>query len=192
MGKLIVTEFVSLDGVMEDPGGAEDFAHGGWSMKFNDDDGMRFKFQETMDAEVLLLGRVTYEGFARAWPTMRDPAGFADKMNGMPKYVVSSTLTDPEWSGAEVLADGGDTVAAVRALKQRIDGEILIAGSQSLIPTLAAADLIDEYRLMTYPIVLGTGKRVFEGVEAPFEVKLASAQTLANGTQILIYEPVRD
>jgi len=192
MGKLIVTEFTSLDGVMQDPGGAEDFEHGGWSMQFNDPEGMQFKFQETMDAEALLLGRVTYEGFAAAWPNMRDEAGFGDKMNGMPKYVVSSTLTDPEWTNSQVLAGGDDVVEAVRALKERVDGEILIAGSQQLIPTLAAADLIDEYRLMAYPIVLGTGKRVFEGVEAPFNVKLTSAKALANGTQILIYEPVRD
>jgi dihydrofolate reductase len=191
MGKLIVTEFTSLDGVMEDPGGAEDFEHGGWSMQFNDDEGMKFKFEETMSAEVLLLGRVTYEGFARAWPTMRDGAGFAEKMNGMKKYVVSSTLTDPSWTNSEVLA-GDDVAAAVAALKRRVPGEILIAGSQRLIPTLAAAGLIDEYRLMTYPIVLGSGKRVFEGLEQPLPVKLTSSKTLPTGTQILIYEPVRD
>ncbi|HKG01866.1 MAG TPA: dihydrofolate reductase family protein [Conexibacter sp.] len=187
MRKLVVTEFMSLDGVMEDPGGAEQFEHGGWSMKFNDPEGMRFKFDELMAADVQLLGRVTYEGFAKAWPTMRDEAGFADKFNTMKKYVVTSTLTEATWQNSEIVDGRGDVLAAIAAIKQQEGGDILVAGSQTLVRTLAAHDLVDEYRLMVHPIVLGSGKRLFDGIETPFTLRLVESQTLATGSLTLIY-----
>jgi dihydrofolate reductase len=192
MRKLVVTEFMTLDGVMEDPGGAEQFAHGGWSFKFSDPAGMRFKLDEVTAFDALLLGRRTYEGFAEAWPGRTDEVGFADKMNAMTKYVVSSTLSEPSWSNSEIVGGGADVPAAVAALKQQDGGDILVAGSRSLVPMLAAHDLIDEYRLMVHPIVLGGGKRLFDGIADPFTLRLASSQVLDSGTLILIYEPVRD
>ena len=138
MGRVIVTEFVSLDGVMEDPGGAEDYRHGGWAFKFDrGDDGNKFKLDETLDSEALLLGRITYEGFAAAWPSMTDDTGFADKMNAMPKYVVSGTLTDPEWNNTTVV--GSDLRAAVTKLKADVAGDLLVAGSAQLVQGLMAA-----------------------------------------------------
>ena len=192
MRKLVVTEFMTLDGVMEDPGGAEDFAHGGWSFKFSDPEGMRFKLDELTEFDSLLLGRVTYEEFAQAWPSRRDEVGFADKMNAMKKYVVSSTISEANWQNSEIVGGGDDAPAVVAALKQQDGGDILIAGSRSLLPALAAHGLIDEYRLMVHPIVLGSGKRLFDGIADPFTLRLASSQVLATGSLILIYEPVRD
>jgi dihydrofolate reductase len=192
MRRVVVTEFMTLDGVMEDPGGAEDFAHGGWSFKFSDPEGMRFKLDEVMDFDALLLGRVTYEGFAEAWPDRRDEAGFADKMNAMKKYVVSSTLTEATWQNSELIGGGDDAPAAVAALKQQDGGDILVAGSRSLVRLLAAHDLVDEYRLMVHPIVLGSGKRLFDGIETPVTLKLTSSQVLQTGSLILIYAPARD
>ena len=191
MRKVVVTEFISLDGVIEDPGGSENTPHGGWSFKFSDPEGMRFKLDETMAADALLLGRTTYEGFAEAWPDRRDEAGFADKMNAMKKYVVSSTLTEATWNNSEIVP-GDDLPAAISAIKQQDGGDILIAGSRSLVPTLAKAGLIDEYRLMVHPIVLAGGKRLFEGIEDAFALKLTSSKVLDSGSLILIYEPVRD
>src|SRR3954447_19430286 len=136
MGRIVVTEFVSLDGVMEDPGGAEGYKHGGWTFEISSGgEGDRFKLDETLEAEALLLGRVTYEGFAAAWPSMTDEVGFADKMNSMPKYVVSSTLTDPEWNNSTVLE--GDVAESVAELKEKTDGDILVGGSGQLAQGLA-------------------------------------------------------
>jgi dihydrofolate reductase len=190
MGRVVVTEFISLDGVVEDPGGAEDFAHGGWSFRFDrGDDGDKFKHDELMAAEVQLLGRVTYEAFAAAWPSMTDEAGFAEKMNGMPKYVVSTTLTDPEWSNSTVIE--GDLTEAVSKLKRDIGGDILVAGSATLVQALTAAGLVDEYRLMVFPIVLGSGKRLFaEGSEAT-TLRLTDTKAVgSDGVLVLTYEPV--
>src|SRR3954451_16956355 len=131
MRRIVVTEFISLDGVVEDPGGAEGYKHGGWTFKFNDPDGMSYKLEETLSHDALLLGRVTYEGFAAAWPGQADDAGFADKMNSMKKYVVSSTLTDPAWSNSEVL--GPDLEAEVARIKAEPGGDILVAGSVRLV-----------------------------------------------------------
>jgi dihydrofolate reductase len=192
MRKVVVTQFMTLDGVMEDPGGAEDFAHGGWSFKFSDPEGMRFKLDEVHEFDALLLGRVTYEGFAAAWPQRRDEAGFADKMNAMKKYVVSTTLDAADWQNSELVARDGDVAGAVAELKRGDGGDMLVAGSQRLVRTLAAADLIDEYRLMVHPIAFGTGKRLFEGLESPVTLRLARSQVLDSGSLILIYEPVRD
>ena len=188
MRRVVVSEFITLDGVIEDPGGAEDFEHGGWSFQFDDPEGMRFKFDELMAADVQLLGRVTYEGFAAAWPQMRDEAGFAEKMNGMPKVVVSATLTEASWRNSEVVAPA-DLAAKVAELKAGGDGDILVAGSATLARSLAALGLVDEYRLMVFPIALGSGKQLFGGVETPVALRLVSAKALGSGTQILIYAP---
>lgn len=159
MGKVVVTEFISLDGVMEDPGGAEGYEHGGWTFRFDQGDGPQFKMQELMASDAQLLGRVTYEGFARAWPTMEGTGEFGEKMNAMPKFVVSRTLTDPAWNNTTVLH--GDLAAGVTGLKERFEGDILVAGSARLAQGLLAADLVDEMHLMVFPIVLGEGKRLF-------------------------------
>jgi dihydrofolate reductase len=185
MRRIVVTEFISLDGVIEDPGGAEGTEHGGWSFKFNDPDGMKYKLDETMEHDALLLGRVTYEGFAAAWPGMTDEVGFADKMNSMPKYVVSSTLERADWNNSTVLR--GDLAEEVRALKEQPGGDILVAGSASLVRGLIAHDLIDEYRLMVFPIVLGGGKRLFDGATGAPVLKLADVRQLGSGTLILTY-----
>src|SRR4051812_47960823 len=185
MGRIIVTEFASLDGVVEDPGGAEDFKYGGWSFEISrGDEGDRFKLDETMGSDALLLGRVTYEGFADAWPK-RD-GEFADKFNNMPKYVVSSTLGDPEWSNSTVIRD--DVAGQVAKLKDRYKGDILVNGSAQLVATLMEDDLVDEYRLMVFPTVLGGGKRLFGETGQPAALRLASSQP-AGETLILTYEP---
>ena len=166
MGKLVVSEFVTLDGVIEDPGGAEGFDRGGWALSFDRGaDGDAFKFEELMSAEAMLLGRVTYEGFAAAWPDRTDEAGFADKMNSMPKYVVSSTLHDPAWSNSTVIA--GDVAQSIATLKGQLDGDLLVAGSARLVEALVEHELVDELRLMVFPVVLGAGKRLFGDSSRP-------------------------
>src|SRR3954470_8375785 len=182
MPKIVVAEFISLDGVMEDPGGAEGYAHGGWTFKYADEEGYGLKFQELMDCDAQLLGRVTYEGFAKAWPDMKDEAGFADKMNSMPKYVVSATLTDPTWSNTTVLPD----IDAVAGLKQR-EGDILVAGSARLHQGLVERGLVDEWRLMVFPIVLGSGKRLFGDAAGATGLELVDSRQLASGSLYLTY-----
>ena len=187
MGKIVVTEFVSLDGVMEDPGGAEGFKHGGWTFEFDQgDEGNQFKLNETLEAEGLLLGRVTYEGFAAAWPSMEDPVGFADKMNSMPKYVVSSTLENPEWNNSTVVS-----IDAVARLKDEVDGVILVGGSAQLAQSLIELDLVDELRLMVFPVVLGSGKRLFGEASDKRPLRLADSKTVGDGIVILTLERVR-
>ena len=187
MGRIVVTEFVSLDGVMEDPGGAEGYEHGGWSFQVSrGDEGDKFKLDELVDAEAQLLGRVTYEGFAKAWPSITDEAGFAEKMNSMPKYVVSSTLTNPEWQNTTVLS--GDVAEEVSRLKQEVDGNILVAGSARLVQALIDHDLVDELRLMVYPVVLGSGKRLFGKTSDKKALRLADSKVVGDGVQILVYE----
>jgi dihydrofolate reductase len=159
MGKLVVTEFVTLDGVIEDPGGAEG-GRGGWAFKFDQgDEGGKFKFEELLASDAQLLGRVTYEGFAKAWPTMEGTGEFGVKMNEMPKFVVSTTLKDPEWNNTTVV--NGDLAEEVGKLKEQFSGDILVAGSAKLVQSLLALDLVDELHLMVFPIVLGAGKRLF-------------------------------
>jgi dihydrofolate reductase len=185
MGKLVVTEFVSLDGVFEDPGGAEDYEHGGWTFEYDrGDDGNQFKVDELMDAEVQLLGRRTYDGFAEAWPSRDGP--FADKINNGAKYVVSNTLTDPEWQNTTVIS--GDVVEGVAKLKDETDGNILVAGSGTLVQTLLAADLVDELRLMVFPTILGRGRRLFpDGIDR-LKLKLADSRTVgSDGVQVQVY-----
>jgi len=190
MGRIVVTEFVSLDGVMEDPGGAEDFKHGGWTFEIGrGEEGDRFKLDELVEAEAQLLGRVTYEGFAAAWPKMSDEAGFAEKMNTMPKYVVSSTLQEADWENSTIL--GGDFVAEIEKLKREVDGVILVAGSCRLVQGLIEHDLVDELRLMVFPVVLGSGKRLFGESEDKKPLRLTDAKTVGDGISILTYEPAR-
>jgi len=188
MGRIVVTEFISLDGVIEAPGGGEDYARGGWAFEFaRGEEGDKFKLGELVEADAQLLGRVTYEGFAAAWPEREDEAGFAKKMNEMPKYVVSSTLTEPEWQNTTVL--GGDAAAAVAKLRDEVDGVILVAGSASLVRTLIENDLVDELRLMVFPVLLGEGKRLFPEGQAKKPLILTESQTVGDGVSILRYEP---
>jgi dihydrofolate reductase len=188
MGRIVVTEFVSLDGVMEAPGGGEDFEYAGWSFAIaRGDEGDKFKLDEAMASEALLLGRTTYEGFAAAWPGRTDDAGFADKFNSMPKYVVSSTLENPEWNNSTVLE--GDVVQAVSKLKEEVDGDIVVHGSAQLVHTLIDNDLVDELRLMVFPVVLGKGKRVFGETSDKKRLKLSDSKTVGDGVAILVYEP---
>jgi dihydrofolate reductase len=189
MGKLVVTEFVSLDGVMEAPGG-EDFKYPGWSFAFDrGDDGNQFKLQETMETEALLLGRVTYEGFAGAWPSREGE--FADKFNTMPKYVVSSTLDDPEWNNTTVLK--GDAAEEAAKLKEQIDGILQVPGSQRLVQELLEKDLVDELHLMVFPVVLGTGRRVFGEMSEKTDWRLVEAKPVGSeGVLVLIYQRRRE
>ena len=188
MGRIVVTEFVSLDGVVEDPGGSESFKYGGWSFEIaRGEEGDKFKVDEVFSSEALLLGRVTYEGFAAAWPSRTDDVGFADKFNSMPKYVVSSTLTDPEWNNSTVLT--GDVAAEVAKLKERHDGDIVVHGSPQLVQTLVERDLVDEYRLMVFPVVLGSGKRLFGETTDKKSLRLVSSQLVGDGVTILVYQP---
>ena len=186
MGRIVVTEFVSLDGVMEDPGGAEDFEHGGWSFEFSrGEEGDKFKLDEAFESDALLLGRVTYEGFAEAWPSREGE--FADKFNNMPKYVVSSTLEEPEWNNSTVLK--GDVAEEVSKLRQAVDGDIVVHGSARLVQTLLEHDLVDELRLMVFPVVLGGGKRLFGETSDKKPLRLADSKMVGDGVAILTYEP---
>jgi dihydrofolate reductase len=186
MRKIIVTEFISLDGVVEAPGGEEGYKHTGWTFDIEPDPLMyAFKAEELSEVEGLLLGRRTYEGFAAAWPE-RD-GDFADKFNSMPKYVVSSTLTDPAWENTTVLS--GDPAEAVRELKQTAPGPILLNGSAQLAHALAEADLVDEYRAMVHPVLIADGLRMFPDPEAMKKLKLKDTIAYESGVALLIYEP---
>ena len=185
MGKIVVTEFISLDGVIEDPGGSEDYKYGGWAFEFDrGEDGNQFKLDETMGSAALLLGRTTYEGFADAWPSREGE--FADKFNTMPKYVVSSTLEDPEWTNTTVL--DGDVVESVKKLRDEVDGDIVVHGSAQLVQALIENGLVDELRLMVFPVVLGSGKRLFGETGDKRAVKLTDSKTVGDGVTIQIYE----
>lgn len=192
MGKIVVTEFISLDGVIEDPGGSEDYRHGGWTFEFERGaDGDKFKADELMEAEAQLLGRVTYEGFAAAWPKYEEEGAlgeFATKMNSMPKYVVSSTLESADWQNTTILS--GDPADSVAKLKDEVDGVILVAGSATLVKSLLENDLVDELRLMVFPVLLGEGKRLFPGGEAKKKFKLAEAKTVGERISLQRYERV--
>jgi dihydrofolate reductase len=186
MGRIVVTEFVSLDGVMEAPGGGEGFKHAGWTFEIaRGPEGDKFKLDEVMDAQAQLLGRVTFEGFAAAWPSMQGP--FADKFNSMPKYVVSSTLDNPEWNNSTVLT--GDVVQEVSKLRDSLNGDILVAGSAQLVQTLIENDLVDELRLMVFPVVLGQGKRLFLATSDKKRLRLADSKIVGDGIAILVYKP---
>lgn len=187
MGKLVVTEFVSVDGVFEDPGGAEDYEYGGWTFEYDrGNEGNKFKLDELMDAEVQLFGRRTYEGFAAAWPS-RD-GEFADKINNGPKYVVSNTLKDPQWQNTTVIS-GDNVIGEIAQLKEQTNGCILVAGSGTLVGTLLGADLVDELRLMVFPTVLGRGQRMFpDGIDR-LKLKLTEARQVGpDGVQVQVYQ----
>lgn len=187
MGKIVVTEFISLDGVIEAPGGGEDYRHAGWTFEIErGEEGDKFKLEELVEAEAQLLGRVTYEGFAAAWPKMEDEAGFAAKMNGMPKYVVSSTLERADWENTTILS--GDPPDSVATLKEKVDGVILVAGSATLVKSLIENDLVDELRLMVFPVLLGQGKRLFPEGEARHRLQLVEAKTVGDGISLVRYE----
>jgi dihydrofolate reductase len=189
MGRIVVTEFVSIDGVMEDPGGSEDFEHGGWAFEFSrGEDGDRFKLDETMGSDALLLGRVTYEGFADSWPQREGE--FADKFNEMPKYVVSTTLEDPEWTNSTVISD--DVPGEVEKLRNEHEGDVVVHGSAQLVQTLIDNDLVDEVRLMVFPVVLGSGKRLFGDTDDKKPLNLKDSKTVGDGVSIQVYEPVRE
>jgi dihydrofolate reductase len=188
VGRIIVTEFVSLDGVMEDPGGSEDFKYGGWSFEISrGEEGDKFKIDESLEADAQLLGRATYDGFAEAWPSRGGE--FADKFNSMPKYVVSSTLQNPEWTNTTVLE--GDVGQAVAKLKEDVDGDIVVHGSAQLAQTLLDLDLVDELRLMVFPVVLGAGKRLFGETGDKKPLRLTDSKIVGDGVALMIYEPAR-
>jgi dihydrofolate reductase len=187
MGKLVVTEFITLDGVIEDPGGSEGGEHGGWSFRHHAPDGDAFKMAELQAADAQLLGRVTYEGFAAAWPAMEESTGeFGRKMNAMPKYVVSSTLTEASWKNTTIIAN--DVAAEVARVKDRYTGDILVAGSAKLTRTLAGHNLVDEYRLMVHPVVLGSGRRLFDGAP-PADLELTESRKVGPYVLLLTYRP---
>ncbi len=187
MGKIVVTEFISLDGIIEAPGGGEDYRHAGWTFEIErGEEGDKFKLEELQEAEAQLLGRVTYEGFAAAWPQMEDEAGFAKKMNEMPKYVVSSTLERADWQNTAILS--GAPADSVATLKEQVDGVILVAGSAALVKSLIEAQLVDELRLMVFPVLLGQGKRLFPEGEAKHRLRLAEAKTVGDGISLVRYE----
>jgi dihydrofolate reductase len=188
MRRIAVTEFVSLDGVMEAPGGEDGFRHGAWTFDYADDEGYAYKFAEVMEHDTLLLGRVQYEGFAAAWP--QRSGDFADRMNAMEKVVVSTTLTDPAWNNTRVISE--NVAEQVAALKEEPGQDILVAGSSSLVQFLTANDLVDVYRLMVFPVVLGGGKRVFGDDGARVNLKLESRRVLDTGTLILHYARLDD
>ncbi|MCU1428247.1 MAG: bifunctional deaminase-reductase domain protein [Actinomycetia bacterium] len=185
MRTLIVSEFVTLDGVMEAPGGETTHPNTGWVFDYEDEDQIKNKFDEVLAAEILLIGRVTYESFAGAWPTYTGE--FADRMNGMPKVVVSSTLTEPAWNNTTVIR--GDVVNEVTGLKGQDGGPILVAGSGTLVHTLLDNDLVDELRLMVFPVTIGAGLRVFPDTIKKTAWKMIDTLTFASGARLDTYHP---
>ena len=192
MRRLVVSEFLTADGVMDGPGGDVGAPRQGWAFQFDrGDDGNKFKLDELMASDALLLGRVTYEGFAAAWPGRTDEYGFADKFNSMPKYVVSSTFTEPlAWNNSHLIK--GDLVAEVTNLKQQDGGDIMVNGSARLVQALADADLVDVYRLMVFPTILGAGKRLFADTRAAMPLRLVEVAPVgSDGVMTVVYERAR-
>jgi dihydrofolate reductase len=185
MGEIVVTEFITVDGVAEDPGGAEGHPHGGWAFDTVRGKGAQFKLDEARGTDALLLGRRTYEGFAQAWPGQEGE--FADKFNSVPKYVVSSTLQDPSWANTTVL--GGDLAKEVAELRQRHDGDVAVHGSLQLAQALLDQGLVDELRLMTFPVLLGSGRQLFAGDASHRPLQLAESRNVGDGVVILTYRP---
>jgi dihydrofolate reductase len=184
--RIVVTEFASLDGVMEAPGGEPGFKYPNWTFEFDrGDDGNQFKLDETRQSDGLLIGRRTYESFAGAWPQREGE--FADMFNSMPKFVVSTTLKDPDWNNTTVL-DGGDATAEVRKLKADFDGELQVPGSHRLVQELIESDLVDQINMMVFPVILGTGKKVFEEKPERRDLRLRESKVVGEGVAVLIYE----
>jgi dihydrofolate reductase len=188
MGKIVVTEFVSVDGVVEDPGGVEGFQHGGWAFEISrGEEGEQFKFDEALASDALLLGRRTYDTFAASWP--KRSGEWADKLNSMPKYVVSSTLVDPAWSNTTVIS--GELDEHVAKMKQAHDGDITVHGSTQLVHALVEQDLVDELRLMVFPVILGAGQRLFGQTSDKMALRLVESRTVGDGVTIVTYATVR-
>ena len=189
MSKIVVSQFMTLDGVIDAPGGGEAFEHGGWAFQFDRGaEGNEFKLDELRNADALLLGRVTYQAFADSWPGRTDDAGFADKINTMPKYVVSSTLDKAEWTNSTVIRD--NILDEVDKLRRQPGGDILINGSRGLVALLMDHDLVDEFRLMVFPIVLNSGKRLFLDGQRVARLRLVNSRPVGpDGVVILTYEP---
>jgi dihydrofolate reductase len=185
MRRIVASEFVSLDGVMQDPGGVGEFEHGGWTAPYWSDELASYNHDELFSSDGLVLGRVTYEGFAAAWPSMTEEGAYAERMNTFPKYVLSRTLTDPNWNNSHLLS--GDLEKEVRTIKQQPGRDLLIFGSGALVRSLAPLDLIDEYRLQTYPVVIGSGTRLFGPDDEPKPLTLVDAEPLGSGVVILTY-----
>jgi dihydrofolate reductase len=186
MRKIIVSEYVTLDGVMEDPGGGDKSKYGGWSLQFWNEQAMKFKYDELFACDALLLGRVTYDGFAKAWPAMKDAGDFGERMNSISKLVVSTTLKNAEWNNSTII--NNNVVATIEALKEQSGKDILVAGSAELVHTLMQYDLTDEFRLMIHPIVVGGGKRLFgEGIDRKV-LKLLDTKTFSSGIVVLNYQ----
>ena len=185
MSQLIISEFVTLDGVMEAPGGEPGHPHSGWVFDFMSEEQLQYKLQETLEAESLLIGRVTYESFAGAWPERSGE--FADKMNAMPKHVVSTTLRNPEWTNTTVISQ--DVVGSIRQLKQRKAGPVVVHGSRTLVHTLMEHDLIDEYRLMIFPVVLGSGRKLFPETPTKTMLRLVDTKPFSSGVVVHTYNP---
>jgi dihydrofolate reductase len=187
MGRIVVTEYISVDGVVEAPSGSETFERVGWTDAFTrGPEGDQFKWDETSASDALLLGRVTYDGFAPVWPQI--PGEFADKFNSMPKYVISSTLENPEWNNTTVLR--GDVVEEATKLKEKYEGDIVVHGSPQLAQTLIEHDLVDAIHLQVYRVIVGAGKRLFAETSVTKRLRLAEAKTVGDGVHILIYERV--
>lgn len=185
MGKIVVSEFVSLDGVMEDPGGAEGYKHGGWTFAFGSPEQEQWKFEELFKADALLLGRRTYQGFAAAWPTMPGTGAYGERINSMPKYVASTTLSDMTWNATRLQ---GDLADALPSVKQEVEQDLLVFGSGQLVHALTALGLVDEYRLMVYPVVLGSGKRLFPEADEKTSLKLVQSTSFPSGVVVLTYQ----
>jgi dihydrofolate reductase len=191
MGKIIVSENVSLDGVVQDPTGEEGFARGGWFPKMGDrnrEAWAKLELDEALSAEAMLLGRRSYEFFAARWPSRS--GDWADRLNSMPKYVVSSTLKEPKWTNSTVLK--GEAVNEVSKLKQELDGDIVVYASAQLVHTLIEHDIVDELRLTTYPVVLGAGERLFGETSDTKPLRLVDTRTVGDGLAYLTYQSVRD
>ena len=186
MGRVVVTEFISLDGVIEAPGDPSEYERGGWAQG-GGDASMQFKFEELMASDAQLLGRKTYEGFAAAWPTMEGTGVFGEKMNEMPKFVASSTLRDPTWNNTTVI--DGDLRQEIEELKRRFGRDILVGGSARLVQSLVESDLVDELHLMVFPLVLGKGKRLFGDTSETKRLELVDSTGLEDGVFILTYRP---
>jgi dihydrofolate reductase len=186
MSRIVVSEFVSVDGVTEAPGGEPGYRHTNWVGERFDDAWLQFKVEEVLAHEALLIGRVTYESFAEVWPEREGP--IADKFNAMPKYVASTTLKAAHWNNTTIIQ--GDALEAAAALKRQVSGDILVHGSRTLVNGLKARGLVDEYRLMIFPVVLGSGKRLFDEVEDSLSLKLVSAQPFPNGVLMVTYQPI--
>lgn len=182
MRNVIVSEFLTLDGVMEAP---EE-----WSLDFFNDEIGEYKEDELFAADALLLGRNTYQTFAEAWPERTDETGFADRMNSLPKYVVSTSLEEAEWNNSTIISE--NPIDEVSGLKQQSGQDILVNGSATLVNTLMQHDLIDEYRLMVFPIVLGSGKRLFRDGSDPTALQLAETETLGSDVVVLTYQPAKE